>query len=76
MAYSSNESAMDLARVLAELREELDNVNAAIRSLERLQARGKRRGRLPAWLAGGKPSGSDPARKRSGQRDPDTREQE
>ena len=42
---------MDLARVLAQLHEELDNLNAAILSLERLQESGRRRGRPPALLA-------------------------
>ncbi len=42
---------MDLARVLYELRRELENLDAAIRSLERLQQTGKRRGRPPRWLA-------------------------
>ncbi len=42
---------MDLSRVLYELRRELENLDAAIRSLERLQQTGKRRGRPPRWLA-------------------------
>lgn len=41
---------MDLVRVLADLRAELDNLDAAIASLERLQERGRRRGRPPQWL--------------------------
>jgi hypothetical protein len=36
---------MDLHKVLAHLREEVDNLNAAIVSLERLQQEGRRRGR-------------------------------
>jgi hypothetical protein len=43
--------AMDLARVLSELHEELDNLDAAILSLERLQQEGRRRGRPPKILA-------------------------
>lgn len=42
---------MDLAKVLDQLHEELENVNAAIMSLERLQIGGRRRGRPPVWLA-------------------------
>ena len=42
---------MDIARVLAQLRAELENIDAAIASLERLQHGGRRRGRPPGWLA-------------------------
>jgi hypothetical protein len=38
---------MDLAKVLAELHAELENLNAAINSLERLQETPRRRGRPP-----------------------------
>jgi len=38
---------MDLTKVLAQLRQELDHLDAAILSLERLQAREARRGRPP-----------------------------
>ena len=38
---------MEISRVLAHLRQELDRINAAILSLERLQAKDKRRGILP-----------------------------
>ena len=38
---------MDLAKVLAHLHEELDSLNAAIATLERLQQGGRRRGRPP-----------------------------
>jgi hypothetical protein len=38
---------MDLAKVLANLHEELDSLNAAIGTLERLQQGGRRRGRPP-----------------------------
>jgi len=41
---------MDLAKILAELRRELANFDAAILSLERLQAGGRKRGRPPRWL--------------------------
>ena len=41
---------MDLAKVLQQLHEELDALNAAILSLERLSQGGRRRGRPPEWL--------------------------
>jgi hypothetical protein len=42
---------MDLRRVLAQLREELENLDAAILSLERLQQASPRRGRPPKALS-------------------------
>jgi hypothetical protein len=42
---------MDLSKVLAQLREELENLDAAILSLERLQQEGPRRGRPPKVLS-------------------------
>ena len=42
---------MDLAKVLQELHEELEYLDAAILSLERLQETGRRRGRPPNILA-------------------------
>ena len=42
---------MDLNKVLVQLRLELDHLDAAIISLERLQAREARRGRPPKALA-------------------------
>ena len=42
---------MDISKMLVELREQRDRVEAAIASLERLSiGHGKRRGRPPAWL--------------------------
>jgi ABC-type transporter Mla subunit MlaD len=55
---------MDVAKILAELRQEREQIEEAILSLERLlRGRGKRRGRPPAWLANaqkrrGRPPGS------------------
>jgi hypothetical protein len=46
---------MDLAKVLAQLREELDTLNATILSLERLQQRSQRRDRPPRTVAAAKP---------------------
>jgi hypothetical protein len=42
---------MDLRKVLAQLREELANLDAAILSLERLQQEGRPRGRPPKTLS-------------------------
>jgi len=43
---------MDVAKILVELRDERQQIQEAILSLERLaHGRGKRRGRPPAWLA-------------------------
>jgi hypothetical protein len=42
---------MDLNKVLAQLHEELENLDAAILSLERLQHEGRRRGRPPKALS-------------------------
>ena len=54
---------MDVAKMLADLRQEREAVEEAILTLERLaRGRGKRRGRPPAWLAEvkkrGRPAGS------------------
>jgi hypothetical protein len=42
---------MDLSKVLAQLREELENLDAAIQSLERLQQDVPRRGRPPKTVS-------------------------
>jgi hypothetical protein len=42
---------MELSRVLAQLRAELEHIDAAILSLERLQAKESRRGRPPKILS-------------------------
>jgi len=56
---------MDVNKILVELRQERQQLEEAILSLERLaRGRGKRRGRPPAWLADvlpkrrGRPPGS------------------
>lgn len=56
---------MDVSKILAELREERQQIEEAIISLERLaMGRGRRRGRPPAWMADmtvkrrGRPPGS------------------
>ncbi|MGO4881913.1 MAG: hypothetical protein ACLP59_13960 [Bryobacteraceae bacterium] len=43
---------MDVAKILAELRQEREQIEEAILSLERLaRGRGRRRGRPPSWMA-------------------------
>ncbi len=42
---------MDITKILEELRQERDQLDEAILSLERLAAGGRRRGRPPAWIA-------------------------
>lgn len=50
---------MDLSKVLAELRQELERLDAAIVSLERLKEEGRsRRGRPPKTVDGVKDSGA------------------
>ncbi len=45
---------MDVSKILAELRQERQQIEEAIVSLERLaRGRSRRRGRPPAWMAGG-----------------------
>jgi hypothetical protein len=48
--YSQEWQAMDLSKVLEQLRRELVHLDAAIASLERLQAKAVRRGRPPRML--------------------------
>ena len=55
---------MDLAKVLAQLRAELANLDAAIGSLERLQQTERRRGRPPSLLAAVKKRGRPPRGKK------------
>jgi hypothetical protein len=49
------EASMDVAKMLADLRQEREQIEEAILTLERLaRGRGKRRGRPPAWLSDAK----------------------
>jgi hypothetical protein len=49
---SSGEKRMDVAKILVELRQEREQIEEAILSLERLaRGRGRRRGRPPSWMA-------------------------
>ena len=55
---------MDVAKILTELREEREQIEEAIISLERLASgRGKRRGRPPLWLSDAKKRGRPPGSK-------------
>lgn len=49
---------MDVTKILAELRQEREQLEEAILSLERLASgRGRRRGRPPAWMSDAKKRG-------------------
>ncbi len=55
---------MDVAKILSDLRQEREQLEEAILSLERLaRGRGKRRGRPPAWMAEVKRRGRPPGSK-------------
>ena len=52
---------MDVIKMLAELRQERDQLEEAILTLERLaRGRGRRRGRPPVWMSELKRSGRPP----------------
>ena len=55
---------MDVTKMLTELRQEREQIEEAIMSLERLaRGRGKRRGRPPAWMTEMKRRGRPPGSK-------------
>jgi hypothetical protein len=55
---------MDVTKILDELRQEREQLEEAILSLERLaRGRGRRRGRPPAWMAEAKRRGRPPGSK-------------
>jgi hypothetical protein len=57
-------SDMDVTKILADLRQEKEQLEEAILSLERLAAgRGRRRGRPPAWMSEAKKRGRPPGSK-------------
>ena len=61
---NSYPARMDIGRMLAELRTELDQLVEAILILERLAVgRGKRRGRPPTWMTAVKRRGRPPGSK-------------
>lgn len=52
------EADMDVSKILGELRQEREQLEEAIMSLERLaRGRGKRRGRPPSWMVEAKKRG-------------------
>jgi hypothetical protein len=55
---------MDVAKILVDLRQEREQLEEAILSLERLAlGRGRRRGRPPAWMSEAKRRGRPPGSK-------------
>jgi ABC-type transporter Mla subunit MlaD len=53
--YPAGSQTMDVQKMLAELRQEREQIEEAIITLERLaRGRGKRRGRPPAWMTAAK----------------------
>lgn len=55
---------MDVMKILADLRQEREQLEEAIMSLERLaRSRGKRRGRPPSWMTEVKRRGRPPGSK-------------
>lgn len=55
---------MDVTKILIELKQEREQLEEAIQSLERLaRGRGKRRGRPPSWMAVEKRRGRPPGSK-------------
>ena len=55
---------MDVLKMLADLRQEREQIEEAILTLERLaRGRGRRRGRPPAWMAELKRRGRPPGSK-------------
>jgi hypothetical protein len=55
---SKQESPMDVSKILDELRQEREQLEEAILSLERLaRGRGRRRGRPPSWMVEAKKRG-------------------
>ena len=57
-------NSMDVLKMLADLRQEREQIEEAILTLERLaKGRGKRRGRPPAWMAALKRRGRPPGSK-------------
>jgi hypothetical protein len=57
-------SPMDVLKMLADLRQEREQIEEAIVTLERLaEGRGRRRGRPPAWMSALKRRGRPPGSK-------------
>lgn len=64
---------MDVTKILADLRQEREQIEEAILSLERLASgRGRRRGRPPRWMAEAKKRGRPPGKKTKSEAGPKT----
>src|SRR5579864_3999263 len=64
ISMKSGEDPMDVLKMLADLRQERQQIEEAIMTLERLAAgRGRRRGRPPAWMSTVKRRGRPPGSK-------------
>jgi hypothetical protein len=62
--FTAGEQTMDVLKMLADLRQERQQIEEAILTLERLaQGRGRRRGRPPAWMTAVKRRGRPPGSK-------------
>lgn len=62
---------MDINKMLIELRQEREQIEEAIMTLERLaRGRGRRRGRPPAWMAQIKKRGRPPGSKNRTKNEP------
>lgn len=58
LEYSSGATKLDVTKILEELRQEREQLEEAILSLERLaRGRGRRRGRPPSWMVEAKKRG-------------------
>jgi hypothetical protein len=61
---TGRKTAMDVLKMLADLRQEREQIEEAIMTLERLaRGRGRRRGRPPAWMSAIKRRGRPPGSK-------------
>jgi len=64
LTVNNRETQMDVLKMLAELRQEREQIEEAILTLERLaRGRGRRRGRPPAWMSAIKRRGRPPGSK-------------
>jgi hypothetical protein len=62
--YKRENDLMDVTKMLTELRQEREQIEEAIMTLERLaRGRGRRRGRPPAWMQAIKRRGRPPGSK-------------
>jgi len=63
-AIKLEKTTMDVLKMLADLRQEREQIEEAIMTLERLaRGRGRRRGRPPAWMSALKRRGRPPGSK-------------